>query len=132
MYAQAAALDPRLELEARVVAAGGTGAAGGAGDLAVPAAGELVPVERIAAVAARIAAAPRDRRGPAAAALAAWWRAAGAGDAAIALPVADALVAAGDRAAAHPIYVAALAALADEPSRTRERADRGVAATAAR
>ena len=130
LYAQAAALDPRLDVEARA----GTSAAGAGdtGDLAAPATGEVVAIERIAALAARIAAAPPDRRGPAAAALAAWLRAARAGDAAIALPVADALVAAGDRATAHAVYVAALAALADEPSRTRERARRGVAVTAGR
>ena len=129
LYDRAAALDPRLELSAH--------------RLALPTRPPLDPVqlareaaviapfsvERVAAIAARIAVLPRDRAAPLAAALLVRWRGAGAVDAALSLPVADALRAAGDRASAAAVYTAALTALADEPSRSRLRAFRGLAAT---
>ncbi|MBA3393237.1 MAG: hypothetical protein H0T89_11355, partial [Deltaproteobacteria bacterium] len=62
------------------------------------------------------------------AALHARWQAAGPVDAALSLAVGDALRTVDDLPAAATVYRAALAALADEPSRTRLRALRALAA----
>ncbi|MEO8703871.1 MAG: serine/threonine-protein kinase [Kofleriaceae bacterium] len=99
LRARAAALDPRLHAAAE----------------------DLLTIDEAVAIAAL----PADRA--TATALLARWRRAGPVDAALSLPVADAVLAAGDRAAATEVYTAALAALADEPSRSRERALRGIA-----
>ncbi len=123
----AAALDPHLDLGARrLVVPGKLDPAQLAREAAML---EPFTVDHVAAVASRIAVLPRERAMPLAASLLARWSSAGAIDPAISLAVGDALRAAGDRAAAARVYTMALTALADEPSRARLHAMRGLAAT---
>lgn len=121
LYARAAALDPRLELAARRLAAG------------EPAPAE-VPVAPFTVARAPLLAAVTARAAePAAFArqIHAAWLAADADDPSLALAAADALRAAGLPADAAPLYRRALAALADEPSRMRLHALRALADPAA-
>ncbi len=123
LYDRAAALDPRLELTARRLAIGASLG------IPLPATPSVEPfaVDHVTLLAAVVTLLPADRARPLVAALHARWRAAGVVDAALSLAVGDALRAVGDHAAATVVYRAALAALADEPSRTRLRALRSLA-----
>jgi hypothetical protein len=69
---------------------------------------------------------PLDRAAPIVAAMVERWRT-GAFDPALTLAVADALLGVDDRKTAAELYRSALAALANEPSRARLRAFRGLA-----
>ncbi len=91
-------------------------------------AGKLEPfsVERITTIAPKLALLPRDRAQPLVAALLARYRAAGPVDAALSIAVADLLLATGDRTNAAAIYAQAIAATAEEPSRMRLHAYRGM------
>ncbi|MBS1122299.1 MAG: hypothetical protein H6Q90_4527, partial [Deltaproteobacteria bacterium] len=129
LFERAALLDPRLDLEARQLRLPAK-LAPDLDQLAREAAVlEPFAVDHVAAIAARLALLPRDRARPLAAALLARWRSAGPVDAGLSLAVADALRSAGDPGSAALLYTAALAALADEPSRSRLHALRGLAAT---
>ncbi|HEU0029566.1 MAG TPA: tetratricopeptide repeat protein, partial [Kofleriaceae bacterium] len=112
-YAAAAALDPRLELTALRLAAGERAPGG---DVAIT---EPFSVDHVAALAARIAQLPPDHGQPLARTLLDRWRAAGPVDPALAIAVADALAATHADADAIATYRSALAALGDEPSRSR-------------
>ena len=124
-YDRAAALDARLELEVRRVTAG----AALPTELA-PDARALGPlsVDHVTQLAVRLAHVPRDRARVLASELHARWQTAEATDARLALAVADALVTSGDHARGVEVARTALAALADEPSRTRLRALHRIAA----
>ena len=118
-YDRAAAADRRLDLAARRFAAG---------DPTLPAAApdeelSVDGAERTAATVALTARRDAPRAAALAHALADRWRAVRAPvHPALSCAVGDALAAAGDPAAARAAYAAALAALADQPSRTRLRA----------
>ena len=88
---------------------------------------EPFSIERVAMVAAQITLLPPARAKPLIAPLLARYRKAMPVDAAISLAVGDTMLAAGIRGAADEAYTAALAALADEPSRDRLHAYRGLA-----
>ncbi len=88
---------------------------------------EPFSVERASVVAAQLTFMPRDRAKPLLAPYLARYDKALPVDAGISLAVGDAMLAAGDRGSAEAAYAAALAALADEPSRERLHAFYGLA-----
>jgi tetratricopeptide (TPR) repeat protein len=116
-YDRAATLDPRLALAARRLAIGDLG------DTALPPAVDALTVDGADELAGRIMASgePAPRRALAHALLDRWRAAPIPVAPGLSCAVAAALDAVGDRAAAVAVYEAALAALADEPSRTRLR-----------
>ena len=120
-YDRAAAADHRLDLAARRAAAGGPAPPAPASalddELSVDGA------ERTAAAVAAVARTDAPRAAALAHGLADRWRAVRSPvHPQLSCAVGDALAAAGDPAAARAAYAAALAALADQPSRTRLRA----------
>ena len=122
-YERAAALDRRLDLAARRMAAGENPTVEA---IAKPPAIEPFSVERAPLFARLIDYVPELQRGAFAHAVYAAWQAARTEDPTLTLATADALRAAGRRADAEALYRAALRALADEPSRMRLHALRAL------
>ncbi|HEY5947232.1 MAG TPA: serine/threonine-protein kinase [Kofleriaceae bacterium] len=120
LYDEAAKLDPRLELAARRVAAGGSVELSAITSLEP---GELLSLDRAGALAARVALLQRANRTDEARALAAALRAhyKPDRDASLAAAIASALLAANDRAGAADILAKAAASLGNEPTRTALR-----------
>jgi eukaryotic-like serine/threonine-protein kinase len=122
-FARAAALDPRIDVAAALVALGEPRTIAPLGRDEAPG------VARAEAVAARIGSLPVAARPDEAAALVARWRARKDHAApAIAIAAGRAALAAGDRAGAEEAFTAALAALAEERSRARLAALAGLGA----
>jgi len=120
-YHAAVALDPRVDVAARLARLGEPI------EIAPLADGETLTVERAEAIAARIARLPVATARVEATALVARWQAGSGGAPAIANAVARAALVVGDRATAGNARAAALAGLADEPSRARLEALVGLA-----
>jgi len=119
LYGHAATLDPRLDLVARRAAAG---AIVTLDDL--PTAVEPLTVDRAAALALRVTMLSPAQGRTLAFALRTRISGAGPFDPQLALPIAEALLATGDAAGANEIARRTLAQLGDEPSRSRDRAQR--------